>query len=436
MENFTIKCVYYNEEISGHEEIVLESVEQHILLEIRCGGIEDNNSFTMEYYGDEGIIVTRNRCKLDVYLSENKTYYDKNYTIICTHANDADVFVAINLLQKAGEFALNVIGNDDTVTLQSIVDSSNSSTYSGGKMYYEEKEINLNITGGSKKYRVVGIYKCYDDDEIEIEEWTANKQYYKDDRVFYKGNVWHYQNDNTGYFYEDAVGGIWRCTEDNTGQVVFSDKYFEKEDKTVHRTTFDNGFILKKNTNSIVIRNYGRPFIDEKYYYIIVLEHFDVRDIKKEIIIKYTSLENSTITKKLRKNIELKSSKPKIIMPIIQEEKQEKEDIVEIKPIEYGLEMLENIEDYTIIDDAVETILPFTVTEDGIESNLMVKASSSAYWCRVKVIQEYNENNEIERKLIFRITNKPLIIRKTKITVSIIDLPYVNISFILTNKPS
>ena len=370
MENFTIKCVYDNKDILGHEEIVLESIEQHILLEIRCGGIKDNNSFTMEYYGDEGIIVTRNRCKLDVYLSENKTYYDKNYTIICTHANDADVFVAINLLQKAGEFDLNVLGNDDTVTLQSIVDSSNSSNYSGDKMYYEEKEINLNIVGGSKKYRVVGIYKCYDEDDI------------------------------------------------------------------VYKLPFDNGFILKKNTNSIVIRNYGRPFIDEKYYYIIVLEHFDVRDIKKEIIIKYTSLENSTITKKLRKNVELKSSKPKIIMPIIQEEKQEKEDIVEIKPIEYGLEMLENVEDYTIIGEPVETILPFTVTEDGIESNLMVKASSSAYWCRVKVIQEYNENNEIERKLIFRITNKPLIIRKTKITVSIIDLPYINISFILTNKPS
>ena len=52
-----------------------------------------------------------------------------------------------------------------------------------------------------------------------------------------------------------------------------------------------------------------------------------------EIIIKYTSLENSTITKKLRKNVELKSSKPKIIMPIIQEEKQEKEDIVKMEYI-------------------------------------------------------------------------------------------------------
>ena len=409
MNEFTINCFYNNNECE--EELVWDYKEQNQVLEIRCDNVQDNNSFIMEYYGDEGILITRNRCKLNIHLTENKTYYDRNYTIICTHANNAEVFVQINITQEAEKFALNVkieewtadtqyyegdrvfyygsiwrckvdnkaakfnadnFEKDDTVTLQSIVDSSNSSKYSGSKMYYEKQTINLNIVGGSKKYRVVGIYKCYDDEE----------------------------------------------------------------DDTVHRTTFDNGFILKKNTNSIVIRNYGRPFIDEKYYYIIVLEHFDVRDIKKEIIIKYTSLENSTITKKLRKNVGLKSSKPKIIMPIIQEEKQEKEDIVEIKPIEYGLEMLENVEDYTIIGEPVETILPFTVTEDGIESNLMVKASSSAYWCRVKVIQEYNDNDEIERKLIFRITNKPLIIRKTRITVSIIDLPDVNVSFIITNKPS
>ena len=541
MNEFTINCFYNNKEC---EELVWDYKEQNQVLEIRCDNVIDNNSFIMEYYGDEGILITRNRCELIVYLTENKTYYDRNYTIICTHANNAEVFVQINITQEAEKFALDVkieewipnkqyycgdrvfydgsiwsckvdntdqtefskkyfekieeieewipnkqyykgdrvfydgsiwrcienntgqvvfsdkyFGEDDTVTLQSIVDSSNSSKYSGGKMYYEEQTINLNIVGGSKKYRVVGIYKCYD--EVEFEEWTADTQYYKDDRVFYDGSIWSCKVDNKEaefnadnfekveeiekwksnqeYSKGDRVfykGNIWCCIENNTGQVVFSEKYFEKEGNTVHRTTFDNGFILKKNTNSIVIRNYGRPFINEKYYYIIVLEHFDVRDIKKEIIIKYTSLENSTITKKLRKNIELKSSKPKIIMPIIQEEKQEKEDIVEIKPIEYGLEMLENVEDYTIIGEPVETILPFTVTEDGIESNLMVKASSSAYWCRVKVIQEYNDNDEIERKLIFRITNKPLIIRKTRITVSIIDLPDVNVSFIITNKPS
>ena len=371
MGNFTIKCLYNGE---YKEELVWDYKEQNQVLEILCNDKIDNNSFTMEYYGDEGILITRNRCKLNVYLTENKTYYDRNYTIICTHANDAEVFVQINITQKKENFALNVDG-DDTITLESIVDSSNSSVYNGDKMYYEEKEIKLNITGGSKKYRVNGIYKCYKEEE-----------------------------------------------DDNT--------------VTEHRTTFDNGFILNTNENSLIIRNYGRQFIDEKYYYIIVLEHFDVRDIKKEITIKYTSLENSTTTINSRKSVQLENSKPKIIMPIIQEEKQEKENIVEIKPIEYGLEILEDVEDYTIIGEPLKTILPFTVTEDGVESNLMVKASSSAYWCRVNVFQEYNDNDEIERKLIFRIINKPLIIRKTKITVSIIDLPHINVSFILTNKPS
>lgn len=363
MENFTIKC-FYND-VECKEELVWDYKEQNQVLEIRCNGEIDNNSFTMEYYGDEGILITRNRCKLQVYLTENKTYYDRNYTIICTHANNAEVFVQINITQEAEKFALNVIGGDDTVTLQSIVDSSNSSVYNGDEMYYEEKEINLNIVGGSRKYRVIGIYKCYDED-----------------------------------------------------------------DKTVHRTTFDNGFILKKNEKSLIIRNYGRPFIDEKYYYIIVLEHFDVRDIKKEIKIKYK------IPKTTRKKVKVKNTEPKIIMPVIQEENIEVGVMEIIKPIEYDLKILENIENYIIVGQPVETVLPFTVTEDGVESNLMVKASSSAYWCRVNIIQKYNDNEEIERKLIFKIMDKPLILRKTKINVSVIDLPEINVSFILTNKPS
>ena len=367
MEKFTIECVGYNEE----DVIVLEHIEQHKHLEIRCSGIEDNNSFTMEYYGDEGIIVTRNRCKLDVYLSENKTYYDRNYTIICTHANDANVFVQINLLQKAEEFALNIM-REEEVTLQSIVDSSNSVVYNGDEMYYEEQTIDLKITGGSKKYRVVGIYKCYDEEDI------------------------------------------------------------------VYKLPFDNGFILEKNIDNIVIRNYGRPFFEDKYYYTIVLQHFDVREIEKELKIIYSVVDEKNVTRssKLLKSINKTPSKPMIISPILKKTETDKEVIEEIKTVEYKLELLDDIEDYTIIGEPVETILPFKVTEDDIESNLMVQASSSAYWCRVKVIQEYNENNEIERKLIFRITNKPLIVRKTKITVSIIDLPYINISFILTNKPS
>ena len=84
----------------------------------------------------------------------------------------------------------------------------------------------------------IDLVSSYDDMGIMnsyITEWLPYKTYYKGDRVFYNGDVWHYQTDNTGYFYEDVVGSIWRCKEDNNGyfykdalKVVFSDRYFEK----------------------------------------------------------------------------------------------------------------------------------------------------------------------------------------------------------------
>lgn len=84
----------------------------------------------------------------------------------------------------------------------------------------------------------IDLVSSYDDMGIMdsyITEWIPYKQYYKGDRVFYNGEIWHYQTDNTGYFYEDVAGSIWRCKENNTGffhedalKVVFSDKYFEK----------------------------------------------------------------------------------------------------------------------------------------------------------------------------------------------------------------
>ena len=84
----------------------------------------------------------------------------------------------------------------------------------------------------------IDLVSSYDDMGIMdsyVEKWLPYKQYYTGDRVFYNGDIWHYEEDNTGYFYEDAIGGIWRCKENNTGyfdedemKVVFSDKYFEK----------------------------------------------------------------------------------------------------------------------------------------------------------------------------------------------------------------
>ena len=107
----------------------------------------------------------------------------------------------------------------------------------------------------------IDLVSSYDDMGIMdsyITEWIPYKQYYKGDRVFYNGEIWHYQTDNTGYFYEDVAGSIWRCKEDNTGyfyedalKVVFSDKYFEKINNVFEKVDNQELVNIEKNTFKI-----------------------------------------------------------------------------------------------------------------------------------------------------------------------------------------
>ena len=107
----------------------------------------------------------------------------------------------------------------------------------------------------------IDLVSSYDDMGIMdsyITEWIPYKQYYKGDRVFYNGEIWHYQTDNTGYFYEDVSGSIWRCKEDNTGyfhedalKVVFSDRYFEKINNVFEKIDNQELVNIEKNTFKI-----------------------------------------------------------------------------------------------------------------------------------------------------------------------------------------
>ena len=107
----------------------------------------------------------------------------------------------------------------------------------------------------------IDLVSSYDDMGIMdsyVEKWLPYKQYYTGDRVFYDGDIWHYKEDNTGYFYEDAVGSIWRCKENNTGyfiedemKVVFSDKYFEKINNVFEKIDNQELVNIEKNTFKI-----------------------------------------------------------------------------------------------------------------------------------------------------------------------------------------
>ena len=107
------------------------------------------------------------------------------------------------------------------------------------KIFADQDDIEKieDINEDDKKLTKVIYVNIYKNDEILTEDkdgWKPNKQYNKGDRVFYVGRIWHYEAENVGYYYEDTLGGIWRCKEDNAGyydegEVVFSDRYFEKE---------------------------------------------------------------------------------------------------------------------------------------------------------------------------------------------------------------
>ncbi len=122
-------------------------------------------------------------------------------------------------------------------------------------------EFKLDIGKTDKGKAAILIYLGNEKIEIEIEEWTANKQYYKGDRVSHDDSIWRCTEDNTlfnkkyfeeveeieewtpnkKYYKDDRVfydGSIWRCIENNTVQSVFNKNNFEEIEKEVF--TFEN----------------------------------------------------------------------------------------------------------------------------------------------------------------------------------------------------
>ena len=118
---------------------------------IICDGKQDLNNFDMDYDGDDGIIVTRNRCELTVQITPNKTQFVREYTIICRHTNDYYVYAEIVFTQQAEEYRLPT--ETAAVTLKGEV------PWKEGDIIYniEEIKIPVNVTGGNGKYRIKSI---------------------------------------------------------------------------------------------------------------------------------------------------------------------------------------------------------------------------------------------------------------------------------------
>lgn len=375
-EEFDLNCV--SEDIQNEKILETETNgDFYCTFIINCNNKNDNNSFDLNYYGDDQFVIEKNRCEVNVFIKENKTSLDKNFTIICSHSNDNSVYIQITIVQKAAEYDLritNIAASSEkkyTKQLQSIITTPYNSNLSNSNYNYYEKQIfNILVKGGSKKYRIETILKC---------------------------------NENT----------------DNDNQI----NYY----------SFDNGFIYNKFEDRLEIINYGRPFLNENDYYIIKLVHEDYRDLVVELKLTYAPIPKFPISQipaiqpRVDKQVsELYISYEKFMEKLENENNNEME---QINNVECEIVFDEEINDeLIIIGQPNDIVLPFNVYENNEISDLMVRVYSSGNWCSLIT-------DETNRNLIIKINNLPLGERKSLVSVSIIDYPQFSKTFLLINKP-
>lgn len=352
----TIKCKELVSEDGINYVIDTKSFDKYTKdITIVCDNEEDNNSFTLEYYGDEGIMVTRNRCELTINLKPNLTQFDKQYTVICTHANDSEVYIQINISQPSEEFSINI--QKETISFKSVLTSAN--IHNDDLFPYEKQTLKVEVNGGSKKFRIRSIHRLH-------------------------------ENANLG---------------------------------VIEHNVFDNGFIITKLSDSIEIKSYGRPFNDYDTY-LITLCHNDDKTITATLTVSYNKITGSNAVKRKKTVKQIDTIEEKLNMLHSNDI-----EVEEITPVEYGMSFVGDFTDYVILDQETDKELNVLVTEDGEDSNLMIKVYASGNWCRA-ILDETN------RKIKFSIVNKPLCERRSYVKVSVVDVPECYKDFILINKPS
>lgn len=408
MSNFSISVKNYEE-----EPVVIETTygEQNIELEIICDGDVNNNSFAVNYDGDEGMTIQRNRCKLNIHLDRNYKNWERNYHIWLTHVNDEYVRVDINITQKNEIFSINAS------------DQKLSSDY---QEKGEIKPFTIDVNGGSKKFNIIEIAKIHFTENVE--NITVNDVKYEYNTFIEEENgeiTYKWVNgDNTVY---TSMRNPSKNNKTTTEHIITEVEY-----ESV-RQPFDNGFELLKEDNIITITSYGRPFLEENDYYEIILQHADDINVKQTITVKYNPLTKTENTETQETTARIEDT---IDTPVeIPNTEVLEEEVIEVQPPVYKILFNEDL-DNLVINNVERMVIPFRVTEDGKETNLMAAATASANWCLTEIEQRYNSAGRIVRNLIINIRNRPISERKSSVSVYIFDIPNVNVNFVLTNKPS
>ena len=392
---------------------------------IACDDDDDNNSFNIEYFGSEDMVIDRNRCEIGVYIKENKTPYNRHYFIKCIHSNDRTVFTEIEIIQEHGEFSIEVAnsGNSkkNTYKIECGCKEESSGEQGEENETTEEKEedynlvyeldsivdkqmvtFNINVVGGSEKYRIEAIYRCRDEEVGTGDDAKTITKLYDFDN---------------GFVYD-------RKTE------IVNKEESSGEQGEENETTEEKSVEQKK----LEIYNYGRPFLEENDYYLMKIRHEDYKELFINIVLKYKPV--STAKKRGRKSTKNQSKVVHITNNCLTHgeyvnmlESQKEQEIVEV-PKTYKIEVhsLES-NSFVIEGKKVGVVISFDVLEDdNIERTLYVSYSATSNWCSVYT-------DETNRQLILNILNRPIVERKCLVTLKVVDFPKASCNFVVINRP-
>lgn len=408
MVKHTIECLYQGVVKDTINVGQAESFDGTLI--VVCDGEQDNNSFTLEEYGDSNYIIQRNRCEINVKIQPNLTPYYRNIHLIFTHAEDTEVFTTVDIIQEPQDFSIDLLNLPcEYVNKNNQLDVKDS-LLQGEEIDYDKRYI-LKL---DKEVRL-------ENEETEEESVVQNRTY---------SNYNYYQDKEVNV---SVIGGNEKYKLKSI--VKYHIEQGDNDDETVvTQSDFDNGFIYTLYDDKFVIRSYGMPFMDINDYYEFSIYHDKYKPsyIRLKIVYKETNTRSSSrkLTKNTIENVEIKPQVSEIYLPkkVLKELYSRKEEINSND--KYELVFLEDFgNEYVIEGSSQIAYIPFKTLLNEEEHNFYIKTFSSARWCSI-----YTDNTNTKLKI--QINDEPISIRKSIIKVNIANHPETMKTFVLTNKKS
>lgn len=418
-----------------HNITIEEGSEYNATFNVVCDGVKDRLSFMMEVYG-EGITVIQNRCKINIHIDKNLTQEEKEFSIFFTHSNDMNEMLQLNFIQEPETFEITIESDDkeeyeDTeeneddgqIKLKFLsyleeedkeedgenekeIKKNNVKRLNNSDVFYQDKVVKVTASGGSKKWRVLSVRR----------KISSTYKYYD------------YEVDENGNISLDDDGNIKKKN-------IITEQY-------EYYSTFDNEFVCIKKGDELIVRSYGKAFMDisnedveEVSHFEITVCHCDNKHITKVIKVYYE--ETNYTTEEIEIETPDNSIKHDELYVDLVNSKSDEEDDDEDndekqEEITYTLTIKNNNDDekkdITIKEPVMEDSTNYyTITPSA---DYRCTTYTSAKWCSAEIIEK-----EDKKYINIKITDKPLLQRKCLVRVSIAAMTEVCADFIVINEP-